>query len=84
MFLFLLRFFCRSACALGPAGFFCGFHLKNKLCSHVVMQLDRDFVFTGIFDWALKDNFMPVNLGAEFVFDAVRNILWTRRALKAV
>src|SRR5882672_10275640 len=46
MFLFLVRFFGRSAVGLGSAvaGFFCGFHLKNKLRSHVVMQFNRDFV----------------------------------------
>src|SRR5882757_10575621 len=39
MFLFLFRFVGRSALGLGPAvaGFFCGFLLKNKLRSHVVM-----------------------------------------------
>src|ERR1700754_4962506 len=45
LFLFLFRVFCRSALALGPAWFLCGFHLKNKLRSHVVMQFDRYFVF---------------------------------------
>ena len=57
------------------AGFFCGFHLKNKLCGHVVMQLDRDFVFAGIFDRTLKHNLVPVDLRAEFVLEPVHNIL---------
>ena len=77
MLLFLFRFFGRSAAGFGPplARFFCRFHLKNKLRSHVVIQFDRYLVFAGVFDWALKENFMPVNFGAEFVFDTVHNIL---------
>src|SRR4029453_3301047 len=70
----LFRFVGRSALGLG-LWFFCGFHLKNKLRSHIVMQLDSDLVFAGFFDRTLKNNLMPVNLRAEFVFDAVHNIL---------
>src|SRR3989442_7372477 len=55
--------------------FFCGFHLKNKLRSHSMVQLDRDLVLTGVLDWALENNFVPVNFRAEFVFDAVHDVL---------
>src|SRR4029453_15116839 len=72
MFLFLFRFLGRSALDLW---LFCGFHLKNKLRSHIVMQLNRDLMFAGIFNRTLKNNLMPVNLRAEFVLDAVHNVL---------
>src|SRR5438309_368688 len=39
------------------------------------MQFDRDLVFACIFDRTLENNLMPVNLRAEFVFDAVHNTL---------
>src|SRR5580765_7635363 len=46
MLLFLFRIFGRSAAGFGPplARFFCRFHLKNKLRSHVVVQFDRYLV----------------------------------------
>src|SRR5213592_308581 len=81
-FLSLFSFAGRSALGLGPAvaRFLCGFHLKNKLRTYIVMQLDRDLVFAGIFDRTFKNNLMPVNLRTEFVFDAVHNILRGNRS----
>ena len=72
---FSFRFFGRSARRLRAFGFFRRFHLKIKLRGHVVMQLDRDFVFAGVFDWALKHNFVPVDFGADFVFEPVHDVL---------
>src|ERR1044072_3667685 len=53
-FLSLLRFVGRSVVGFGPSlpRSFCRFHLKNKLRSHVVIQLDRDLVFAGVFSRA--------------------------------
>src|SRR5439155_21523743 len=43
------------------------FHFKFKLCGHVVMQLDRHFVFAGILDRTLEYNFVTVDLQTELV-----------------
>src|SRR5213592_3028906 len=61
-FLSLFRFVGRSVVGFGPslARSFCRFHLKNKLRSHVVIQFDRDLVFAGVLDRALKENSMPI------------------------
>jgi hypothetical protein len=74
VFLFLFRLLSRRVLGLG-LWFFCGFHLKNKLRSHIVVQLNWDLVFTGIFDRTLKNNLVSVNLRAELVLDAIHNIL---------
>src|SRR5205807_1123038 len=55
--------------------FFCGFYLKNKLCSHVVMQFTCELVLTGIFDWTLENNFVPVNLDSNLVLEPVDDVL---------
>jgi hypothetical protein len=74
MFLSLFRFVGRSAHGLGFR-LFCGFHLKNKLRSHIVVQLDRDLMFAGIFDRTLENNFVPIDLRADFVLEAVHDVL---------
>src|SRR6266511_4710174 len=74
MSLFLFRLLGRSALSLG-LWFLCGFHLKNKLRSHIVMQLDRDLMLAGVFNWAFQNNFVSINFRAELIFDAVHNIL---------
>src|SRR6201993_2285402 len=79
LFLFWLFFFPAENSAL--PGFFrrgfgrrltswfgCRLHLKNKLCSNIVMELDGDFVLAGILDRALQNNFVPIDLCAHFVF----------------
>src|SRR5215471_7391402 len=72
-FLFV-RFFRRSGYCLGLC-FRCGFHLKNELRRHIVMQLDRDLVLAGIFDRALQNNFVPVDLRPDFVYQPVHDVL---------
>src|SRR5438552_12262757 len=72
MFLSLLSVLGPGACSLGLR-FLGGFHLENKLRADIVMQPDRDLLFAGIFDGALENNFVPVNLRAEFVFEAVHD-----------
>src|SRR5207249_12246425 len=47
------------------ARFFRRFHLKNKLGRYIVMQLNRDLVLARIFDWALQNNLVPINLRTE-------------------
>src|SRR6266481_1226885 len=55
--------------------FFCGFHLKNKLRRHIMVQLYGNLVPTGVFDWTLENNFVPSNFRAELVVDAVNDVL---------
>jgi len=45
----------------------CRFHIKLKLGSHVVMQLDRDFVFAGVLDWAFEHDLVPIDFQPELV-----------------
>src|SRR6478735_10574166 len=81
LFLFWLFFFLAENSALLLVGLFrrsgsrrvslwfcCRFHLKNKLRRHVVMQFDSDLVLAGVFDRALQNNFVSVDLCADFVF----------------
>src|SRR5438552_4004335 len=81
LFGFFFLFFFSLLSVLGPGAcilglrFLGGFHLVNKLRGHSVMQSDRDLVLAGIFDGALEDNFVPVNLGAELVFEPVHDVL---------
>src|SRR5262249_62005515 len=64
----LLWFFRRSGGRGLSLCFRCGFDLKNKLRCHIVVQLDGNLVLAGIFDRVLKNNFVPINLFARFVF----------------
>src|SRR5262245_18788459 len=59
-----LRIFRRSIGRRLRLWFSCRFHLKNKLRSHIVVQLDGNVVFAGVFNRALQDNFVPVNIRA--------------------
>src|SRR5215468_7678145 len=72
---FLGRLFRRSrTCRLGLC-FYRGFDLKNKLCRHIVVQLDRNLVVAGIFDWTFQNNLVPINLCADFISQSVHDIL---------
>src|SRR5207237_7194867 len=51
------------------------FHLKNKLGRYIVMQLNRDLVLARIFDWALQNDLVPINLRTELVFETVYDVL---------
>src|SRR5262245_12500765 len=51
------------------------FDLKNKLRRHIMMQLNGDLVLAGVFDRAFQNNFVPINLCADFVFQAVHDVL---------
>src|SRR5262249_3186247 len=57
-----LRFFRRSGGRRISLWFCCRFHLKNKLRRHIVMQLDRDLVLASVFDRALQNNFVSIDL----------------------
>src|SRR5439155_9406861 len=59
--------------------FFCGFHLKNKLCGHIMVQPDRDFVLTGILDWAFQNDFMPINFRPKLVLEPINDVLGSNR-----
>src|SRR5215472_2419740 len=65
-FLFV-RFLRRSSGRRVSLCFCCRLHLKKKLRRHIVMQLDRNLVLAGILDRALQNNFVPINLCADFV-----------------
>src|SRR5215472_15214004 len=57
-FLFV-RFFRRSSGSRRLSLCFrCGFHLKNKLRRHIVVQLEGNLVLAGIFDRMLQNNFV--------------------------
>src|SRR5438128_7642417 len=73
----LFRFPGRSTHVFRPAvaWLVCRFHLKNKLRGHIVVQLDRDLVLARIFDRALQNDFVSINLGAELVFEPVYDAL---------
>src|SRR4029077_1185882 len=59
--------------------FFCGFHLKDKLRGHVMVQPDRHFVLTCVFDRALQNNFMPINFYPKLVLEPINDILRSNR-----
>src|SRR6266436_9094807 len=60
--------------------FFRGFHLKDKLGSHIMVQPDRDLVLAGIFDWTIQNNLMPVNFCPELVFESINDVLCSNRS----
>src|SRR5262245_24770402 len=76
----LLWFFRRSGGRGLSLCFRCGFHLKNKLRRHIVVQLDGNLLLAGIFDRVLKNNFVPINLCTDFVFQAVDDVLRCHRS----
>jgi hypothetical protein len=55
--------------------FFRGFNLENKIRGHVVMQLDRHFMFPGGFDRVIQDDPMTINFVAEVVLQPLHEIL---------
>lgn len=55
--------------------FFGRFHLKNKLGRYIVMQLNGDLVLARIFDWALQNDLVPINLRTELVFEPIHDVL---------
>src|SRR5262247_3546504 len=63
---FLSRLFRRSSTRRLALWFYRGFDLKNELRRHIVVQLDRNLVIAGIFDWTFQNNFVPINLCADF------------------
>jgi len=73
--MFFLRFLGRSTRCLGLWFFCCGLHLKNKLCGYIVMQLDRHLVLACIFNGAIENNFVPINLCAQLVLEPVYDVL---------
>src|SRR6185369_13770243 len=62
-----IRFFRRSGGRRISLWFCCRFHLKNELRRHILMQLDGDLVLAGVFYRALQNNFVTVDLRADFV-----------------
>ena len=62
------------------ARFFRRFHIKFKLDRHVVMQFDRHFVFTRVFDRSFEDDLVAVDLMANLVLDSSDDILRGNRA----
>src|SRR2546430_16916010 len=44
------------------AGLLRRFHIKFKLRDHIVMELDRDFVFAGVLDRPLEHDLVAINL----------------------
>ena len=71
----LVGLFRRSGSRRVSLWFCCRFHLKNKLRRHIVMQLDGDLVLAGVFDRALQNNFVSIDLCADFVFQPVHDVL---------
>src|SRR5256885_12379008 len=59
--MFFLRLFSRGVVFPAFAGFLRRFHFKSKLRGHVVMQLDRDFMFARVLDRPLQDNFVTID-----------------------
>src|SRR5438094_4677928 len=59
--------------------FFCGFHLKNKLCGHIMVQPDLDLVLTVILDRAFQNDFMPINFRPKFVLEPINDVLCSNR-----
>src|SRR6266700_4194774 len=78
--LLLVRLFRRSGGRRISLWFCCRFHLKDKLRRHIVMQLDGYLVLAGVFDRALQNNFVSVNLCADFVFQPVYDVLCRYRS----
>src|SRR6476646_2559548 len=71
----LVRFFRRSGDRRISLWFCCRFHLENKLRRHIVMHLDGDLVLAGVFDRALQNNFVSIDLCAAFVFPPVQDVV---------
>src|SRR4029077_16508634 len=75
-----LRFFRRRGWRCISPSFCCRFYLKQKLRRHIVMQLNGDLVLAGVFDRPLQSNFVSIDLRADFVFEAVYNVLCRHRS----
>src|SRR5204863_9206249 len=58
-------------------------HLKNKLRCDVVVELDCDFMFPGLLDRALQNNFVSINLCPELVFKAINDVLCGHRTKRS-
>src|SRR4051794_9087325 len=76
----LISFFRRSGSRRLSLWFCCRFHLKNELRRHVVMQLNGDLVLAGLLNRALQSDFVSVNLCANFIFQAVHDVLCRYRS----
>src|SRR6266513_6502747 len=61
------------------AGLLRRFHIKFKLRGHVMMELDRDFMFAGILDRPLQDNFVTADLQTKLVLHPRYNVLGSDR-----
>src|SRR6478735_2461394 len=73
--LLLVRVFRRSGGRRLSLWFCCRFHLKNKLRGHIVMQFDGDLVLASVLDRSLQNNFVSIDLCADFVFQPVHDVL---------
>ena len=52
-----------------------GFYFKFKIHSHVVVQLNRYFVFTGGLDRVFEMNLMTIDFVADLIFQSRHDIL---------
>ena len=53
----------------------CRFHIKSKLSSHVMVQLDRDLVFARVLDRTLEDDLVTIDLDTQLVFHPEHDVL---------
>src|SRR4029077_10967536 len=66
---------CRFHFRPAVAGLFCRLHIKLKLRSDVMMQLNCHFMLACILDWAFQNNLVAVNFLPDFVLEPIHNIL---------
>lgn len=57
------------------AGLFCRLHIKLKLRSDVMMQLNCHLMLARILDWAFQNNFVAINFLPDLVLEPIHNIL---------
>src|SRR5205809_7193397 len=76
----LVRFFRHGGGCRISLWFCCRFDLKNKLRRHIVMQLDGDLVLASVFNRSLQNNFVSIDLCADFVFQSVHDVLCRYRS----
>src|SRR5213592_2910099 len=77
--LFFPRLLGRALVSPAFAGFLRRFYVKFELSGHVMMELDRNFVFSRVLDWSLQHDLVSINLQTKLVLHPRHNILGSDR-----
>src|SRR5713101_8289621 len=76
---FFLRLLGSALFSPAFAGFLRRFYFKFELSGHVMMELDRNFVFSSVLNWSLQHDLVSINLQTKLVLHPRHNILGSDR-----